>query len=65
MRLGPTAAYTLLTALGTALVLAYLVTELDVRVFGGEPFALFITASIMLFAAYLLGVARGRRTGGQ
>ena len=55
------AAQTLLTAIGTSLVLAYLVTELNVRVFGGAPFALFITASIACFAAFLLGIARGRR----
>ncbi len=53
--------YTLLAALGTSLILAYLVTELDGRVFGGDPFALFVTASIVLFVTYLLGLARGRR----
>jgi len=52
--------YTLLTALGTSLIFAYLVTELDVRMFGGDAFALFITASIVLFITYLLGLARGR-----
>ena len=54
--------FTLATALGTSLILAYLVTELDVRVFGGDSFTLFVTASIALLGTYLLGFARGRRT---
>ncbi|MCY4199039.1 MAG: hypothetical protein OXF31_04335 [Gammaproteobacteria bacterium] len=54
--------YTLLIALGTSLIFAYLVTELDVRVFGGDAFSLFVTACIVLFVTYLLGFARGSRT---
>lgn len=53
-------AYSLLAALGTALVLAYLVTELQVRIFPGEPFALFIVSFVALFMVYLLGYSSGR-----
>lgn len=53
-------AYSLLAALGTALVLAYLVTELQVRVFPGDHFALFIVAFLALLLVYLLGYSRGR-----
>ncbi len=52
--------YNLLAALGTALVLAYLVTELQVRVFPGDYFALFIVSFLVLFLVYMLGLSRGR-----
>ncbi len=58
-------AYHLLAAIGTALVLAYLVTELQVRVFWGEHFALFVVAFLTLLLAYLLGYSGGRMSRGE
>lgn len=49
-----------LVATGTALIFAYLVTEIQVRLFFGNNFALFMVAFIALFVAYLLGYTRGR-----
>lgn len=49
-----------LIATGTALIFAYLVTEIQVRLFFGNNFALFMVAFIALFVAYLLGYTRGR-----
>lgn len=54
------AAYSLLVAVGTALVLAYLVTELQARVFPGQYFALFVVSFLALLLAQLLGLVRGR-----
>ena len=53
------AAYSLLATVGTALVLAYLVTELQARVFPGQYFALFIVSFLALLLAQLLGISRG------
>ena len=58
-------AYSLLAAFGTALVLAYFVTELQVRVFPGEYFALFIFSFLALFLVYMLGFSRGRLNRGK
>ena len=52
--------YSPLAALGTSLVLAFLVTELQVRVFPGEYFALFMVSFLALFLVYMLGLSRGR-----
>ena len=57
--------YSLLAALGTALVLAYFVTELQVRVFPGEYFALFMVSFLALFLVYMLGLSRGRLNRGK
>ena len=54
--------YAALTALGTALVLAYLVTEMQVRLFYNDAFALFLVAFIALVGTYILGYVRGRST---
>lgn len=51
-----------LIALGTALVFAYMVTELQVRLFYGDQFALFVVACIALLLTYLLGYARASST---
>ncbi len=50
----------LLIAIGTALVLAWLVTELKVRVFPDDHFALFLVAFVALCSAWLLGRTVGR-----
>ena len=54
--------YAALTALGTALVLAYLVTEIQVRLFYNDGFALFLVAFIAIVGAYILGYTRGHST---
>ena len=54
--------YTLLIAVGTSLILAYLVTELDTRVFQGDPFSLFVASAVILCVAFLLGFMWSKRS---